>query len=120
MWVALLRVAADDLEGAVVVEINVVDGDPVVRLAICVDEAPSIAELVLGPIPDEEIGRPNTSVVAAGIVLICAAGTVTDFTGTPSDSAVFVFIQRHVGVSVGMKSPVVVSPNDALVYVTGK
>ncbi|KAJ9365853.1 hypothetical protein DTO280E4_149 [Paecilomyces variotii] len=67
---------------------------------------------------DVAIGLPNISVVAAGNVLILAAGTVTVFTPTPADCAVLVFIHKHLGVAVGIKSPVVLSPNDALVYVT--
>jgi hypothetical protein len=76
-------VGADDLAVAVVDETVAVVGTP---------------ELALSPVWEAEIGTPNTSVVAAGKVLICAAGTVTIFTATPSDSAVFVFIHRHVGV----------------------
>jgi hypothetical protein len=48
--------------------------------------------------------------------VICAAGTVTLTRGTP----LAVFAQRQYGVNVGMKSPVVSEPYDALVYVTKK
>jgi hypothetical protein len=60
------------------------------------------------------MGSPNTSVVGDGSVVIWAVGTVISVVATPCA----VSAHRHHGVSVGMKSPVVVSPNDALVYVT--
>jgi hypothetical protein len=49
-------------------------------------------------------------------VVICAADTVTFVMATP----LAVYAQRQYGVSVGMKSPVVCEPKDALVNVTRK
>lgn len=49
-------------------------------------------------------------------VVICAAGTVMVVICTP----LFVYAQKQYGDSVGMKSPGVGPPKDALVYVTKK
>jgi hypothetical protein len=103
------------VEFAAAVDADVDETELVFGVDACADEMLSTTENVLDPVANEDIGHPNLSVVAAGKVEMTAAGTVTDFTGAPSDWAVLVFIHKHVGVWVGMKLPVVPSPNDALV-----
>jgi hypothetical protein len=86
-----------------------------------VDGAASIDEdieglaVLLGASDPVVIGKPNLPVVGAGSVVMSAAATVTFCMTTP----VFVYTQRHLGVSRWMKSPVTVvdSPplTDALV-----
>jgi hypothetical protein len=81
----LLRVAADD------------EGEGVFGLDVCTDEPVS-----LPPVREGESGKVNAFVVITIIEAISAAGTVTILTAAPPGSAVLVFIQRHVGVYVGM------------------
>lgn len=57
--------------------------------------------------------NPKASVVAGGSVVISGAGSVTSSISAPT-----VYAQKQRGVSVGMKSPTVLSPKLALVYVT--
>lgn len=76
-----------------------------------VDPAP---ELEVGLVSEAVvIGNPNWSVVAGGKVVISGVGSVISVVATSLVSA-----QKQFGVFVGMKSPTVLSPKLALVYVT--
>lgn len=100
-----LFIAAEDVEEEAVFEAAMLldlEGTPVMGadmlleldVALVVDTGIN----VLPPVRDAETGWPNSSVEAAGRVMICAAATVTVLTATPSVCAVLVFIHRHEGV----------------------
>lgn len=78
-----------------------------VLVAAAVVTGVGVADRILAVV----MGFPSSSVVAAGIVVICAAATVMFFIPT----RLAVFAHRQYGTSVGTKSPVVDNPTKALV-----
>jgi hypothetical protein len=84
-------------------ELEIFDG------AAPVDEEIELAVLLTASDP-VVIVQPNSSVVGAGRVVISAAATVTFCIATP----LFVYTQRHFGVSRWMKSPVRVASSPSL------